>query len=75
MTSPTPQSGEDAAYAAIALFDALIDNLLKRQIIRQEDLNSIGIAAVTSLKVANNGQANRAADFVGTWVASQKEVK
>jgi len=67
-----PQNGEEAGYAAVALFDALIDLLLKRQVIGQEDLNSIGVAAAASLSVASNSASNRAAHFVRAWVADKE---
>jgi hypothetical protein len=75
MPSPQPPNGEEASYAAIALFDALAELLLAKQVIGDSELFGIMDVAAKRLRVAPNHASNRAADFILAWMASKKEVE
>jgi hypothetical protein len=64
MLSSNPQNAEEAAYASLALFTALIDRLTLNNILTGGDVQVLLGTAAIGLEAAPNNASRRAAGFV-----------
>ena len=67
-----PEHPEETAYAALALLSALVNVLLEKQLIGQDDLDRIRTAAFESAKKVNNNSRDRTAKFILSWVPDKE---
>lgn len=64
MAMPTAQNGDEAAYAASAILDELIDLLVDKNLISHDDVKRILERATERLSNENSHAANRASNFL-----------
>jgi hypothetical protein len=73
--SYSPQNADEAGYVSFALIDSLIDFLIIKRIITQQDCVSILETAAAHLQVAPNNSSSRSAEFVRRIIFSKKELE
>lgn len=67
-----PDNTEDTAYAAFALVGALIDVLMEKGLLVDDDLSAIRDAAYASVQKVNNNARDRVAKFILSWMPRKK---
>jgi hypothetical protein len=61
---PLPQNGEEAAYLAFAITQALTGLLVTKGIVSQDEIDSLMRGVAANLDNARNSASKRAAHFV-----------
>ena len=61
---PSPQNGEEAAYLAFAITQALTGLLVTKGIVSQDEIDSLMLEVAANLDNASNFASARAAHFV-----------
>jgi hypothetical protein len=67
MSTPTPPNGPEAAYAAYAIVNELIDLLVTRGVIDIAGVDKMFESVTKRLASSNNFESNRAAEFVARY--------
>jgi hypothetical protein len=68
MTLPTPQNPEEASYLAIATVRELLNLLITKGVISEDDITAMLRLAAERLKEENNYGSQRAARFLAEWM-------